>query len=60
MRTLSMSAEIAKEIMKIKFIEEIMSKMQPICKNEKDIKLIKNYLSHFTSFLAAYVSTEDG
>ena len=60
MRSLSMSSEIAKEIMKIKTIEDIMSKILPVCKNEKDIKLMRNYLSNFSGFIAGYSSTEDG
>lgn len=60
LRSLSMSAEMAKEIMKMKTIEDIMAKIQPLCKNEKDIKVMKNYLSSFTAFLSAYAYTEDG
>ena len=55
-----MSAEIAKELMKNKLLEEILGKLLPLCKNEKDIKLMKHYLSGFTGFLAAYASTEEG
>jgi hypothetical protein len=60
LRTLSMSSEIAKEIMKLKTIEDILEKMLPICKNEKDIKLMRNYLCNFTAFIAAYSTSEDG
>jgi hypothetical protein len=55
-----MSAEIAKELMKQRTLEEIQTKLQPLCKNEKDIKLFKNYLSCYSGFLAAYASTEEG
>jgi len=55
-----MSSEIAKEIMKLKTIEDILEKMLPICKNEKDIKLMRNYLCNFTAFIAAYSTSEDG
>ncbi|CDW71951.1 UNKNOWN [Stylonychia lemnae] len=57
---LNMSAEIAKEIMKIRMIEEILEMIQPQCKNEKEIKLMKNYLAQFSGFLAAYASTDEG
>lgn len=60
LRTLSLSPEIAKELMKQKLIEEILAKILPVCKNEKDIKLMRNYLLHFSGFLAGYSSTEDG
>ena len=55
-----MSNEVAKELMKMKTLEEILAQIQPICKNVKDIKLMKAYLSHFSSFLAGYASTDDG
>jgi len=55
-----MSAEVAKEIMKYRTIEEIHAKLGPICKNEKDIKLFKHYLASYSGFLAAYASTEEG
>ena len=60
LRTLSVSPEIVKELMKLKTIEDILEKMLPICKNEKDIKLMRNYLSHFSGFIAAYSTSEDG
>ena len=55
-----MSAEAAKEIMKQRTIEELHSKLAPVCKNEKDIKLFKNYLASYSGFLAAYASTDEG
>lgn len=60
LKTLATSSEIAKEIMKMKFIEDLMTKLQPMCKNEKDIKLMKFYLSKLTGFFAGYAYTEDG
>jgi hypothetical protein len=60
LRTLSVSPEIAKELMKLKTIEDILEKMLPVCKNEKDIKLMRNYLSNFSAFIAAYSTSEDG
>lgn len=60
LRTLSISPEIAKELMKLKTIEDILEKMLPVCKNEKDIKLMRNYLSNFSAFIAAYSTSEDG
>jgi hypothetical protein len=47
MRTLAMSCEIAKEVMKLKTIEDIVEQIMPVCKNEKDIKLMKMYLEEF-------------
>jgi hypothetical protein len=55
-----MSAEVAKEIMKIKAIDELQAQLQPICKNEKDIKFLKFYLTNYFGFLAAYSYTEEG
>jgi hypothetical protein len=60
LRTLSLSPEIAKELMKLRVIEDIMEKMLPICKNEKDIKMMRNYLTQFFGFIAAYSTSEDG
>ncbi len=60
LRTLSVSPEIAKELMKVKTIEDILEKMLPVCKNEKDIKLMRNYLNYFSAFIAAYSNSEDG
>jgi hypothetical protein len=59
-RSLSMYAEIAKEMMKLRIIEDLLEKILPICKNEKDIKLMKNYLSHFSSFIAGFSFSEEG
>ena len=36
-KTLGMSAEVAKEIMKYRTIEELHAKLALVCKNEKDI-----------------------
>jgi hypothetical protein len=44
MKSLSMSNEISKEMMKIKILEEVLNQIHPVCKNEKDIKLMKHYL----------------
>jgi hypothetical protein len=55
-----MSAEVTKELMKQRTIEELQGKLLPICKNEKDIKLLKFYLGNYTAFLAAFASTEEG
>lgn len=60
LRTLSMSGDIAKELMKLKTLEDILSKLLPVCKNEKDIKLMRHYLTHFSGFMAAFSSTEEG
>ena len=59
-KTLGMSAEVAKEIMKHRTIEELHAKLAVVCKNEKDIKLFKNYLDSYSGFLAAYASTDEG
>ena len=55
-----MSSEVAKEVMKQRTIEDILDKIHPLCKNEKDIKLMKNFLCYFFSFIAGFSSTEDG
>jgi len=39
MRSLSLSGDVAKETMKIRFIEEVTQKLSAGTKNEKDIKL---------------------
>jgi hypothetical protein len=59
-RSLSMSPEIAKEMMKLRTIEDLLDKILPVCKNEKDIKLMKNYLAYFSGFIAGFSSSEDG
>jgi hypothetical protein len=60
MRTLSLSAEVTKEIMKLKFIEDTTNQIMPQCKNDKDVKLCKYYLTHFTGFLSGFVMSEEG
>lgn len=59
-KSLAMSAEVTKELMKQRTIEDIHSKLQPVCKNEKDIKILKNYLLNYVGFLAAFASTDEG
>ena len=59
-KTLAMSAEVTKELMKQRTIEDLHAQLQPICKNEKDIKLLKNYLLNYVGFLAAFASTDEG
>ena len=59
-KTLAMSAEVTKELMKQRLIEDLQGLLQPICKNEKDIKLLKNYLLNYVGFLAAFASTDEG
>ena len=60
LRSLSLSPEVAKDLMKQKTIEEMLVKIQPVCKNEKDIKQMKSYLYRFSAFIAAYSQSEDG
>jgi hypothetical protein len=60
MRSLSMSSEIAKELMKLHTVEDLLAKILPVCKNEKDIRMMRNYLSYFSTFIAGYSSTEEG
>lgn len=60
LRTLSMSGEIAKELLKLKTLEDLLAKILPVCKNEKDVKLMRHYLSHLSGFLAAFSTTEEG
>ena len=60
MRSVVISPEMAKEVMKQKVIEEVMERVQPVCKNEKDIRLMKGYLQGFSGFLAAYSYTQEG
>ena len=60
LRSLSISPDVAKDIMKMKFIEEIIGKITPQVKNDKDIKLCKYYLGHFMAFMSAFTSTEEG
>lgn len=60
LRTLSISPEIVKEIMKMRTIEEIVGAIQPQCKNEKDLKLMKHYLLYYAQFLAGFAVSEEG
>ena len=60
LKSLALSAEVTKELVKQHTIDDIHGKLQPVCKNEKDIKLLKNYLVHYLGFLAGFASTEDG
>ena len=60
LRSLSLSGDVAKEIVKIRFIEDITGKITPQCKNDKDIKLQKFYLGNFMSFLSAFTQSEEG
>lgn len=61
LRSLSMSGEVAKDLMRLHFIEDtLQKKILPVCKNEKDIKLMRHFLANFSGFLAAYSTSEDG
>ena len=60
MKSLALSAEVTKELMKTHTIDDIHAKLAVVCKNEKDIKLLKHYLVNYTGFLAAFASTDDG
>ena len=60
LRSLSISPDVCKDIMKQRFIEEILAMIIPAVKNDKDIKLCKYYLGNFSAFLSAFTSTEEG
>lgn len=60
LRTLSISPDVVKEIMKNRFIEEIITKLIVQCKNSSDIKLFKIYICNFLEFLSGFTSTEEG
>ena len=60
LKSLALSAEVTKELMKSHAIDDLHGRLEPICKNEKDIKLLKHYLVHYSGFLAAFASTDDG
>lgn len=60
LKSTSLSAEVVREISKLRLIEEIQTTLEPVCKNEKDIKILKNYLVYYSGFLAAYAHSEDG
>lgn len=60
LRSVAMSPEVVKEISKMRMIEELQSLLEPACKNEKDIKLLKNWLMHYTGFLAGFAWSEEG
>ena len=46
-KSLAMSGEVAKEINRTRTIDELHTQLQIVCKNEKDIKLLKHYLVHY-------------
>jgi uncharacterized membrane protein len=60
LRSLSLCPEVIKEIMKLKFIEDVTSMISPLVKNDKDIKLYKAYLTHYMGFLAAFTYSDEG
>lgn len=60
MRSLTLSGDVAKDIMKIRFIEDVTAKITPMCKNDKDIKLQKFYLGNFMAFLSGFTQSEEG
>jgi hypothetical protein len=60
MRTVSMSPEVAKELIKYRTIEDLLQRILPVCKNEKDIKMMKHYLSMFASFVVGVSASEEG
>jgi hypothetical protein len=60
LRSASLSAEVVREISKLRLVEEIQASLEPVCKNEKDIKFLKNFLVHYGGFLASYAHTEEG
>lgn len=59
-RSLSLSPEVIKEVIKLKFIEDVTAIISPQCKNDKDIKLFKAYLTHYMGFLAAFTYSDEG
>jgi len=60
LRTLSLSPEVVREIMKHRFVEDTCSRILPACKNDKEIKLLKYYLCNFIGFLSAFTLSEEG
>ena len=46
-KSLAMSGEVAKEINRTRTIDELHTQLQIVCKNEKDIKLLKHYLVNY-------------
>lgn len=60
LRSLSISPDVCKDIMKQRFIEEVLAMIIPTVKNDKDIKLCKYYLGNFSAFLSAFTSTDEG
>lgn len=59
-KSVCLSPEVVKEIMKMRLIDELQAKLAPSCKNEKDIRLQKNWLVQYSGLLAAFASTADG
>ena len=61
LRTLSMSGDVAKDLMRLHLIEDVLEKkVLPVCKNEKDIKLMRHFLVNFFAFIAGFSNSEDG
>lgn len=60
LKSASLSPEVVREVSKLKLIEDIQAQLQLQCKNEKDIKLLKSYLVHYSGFLAGYSCSDEG
>lgn len=46
--------------MKLHFIEDTVDALLPVCKNDRDIKLMKHYLNYFMAFLTGFAASEEG
>ena len=59
-KSVCLSPEIVKQISQLKLIDELQAKLASACKNEKDIKLQKNWLMNYVAFLASFAHTDEG
>jgi ribosomal protein L10 len=60
LRSASLSPEVVKELSKLRLVEDIQAQLENVCKSEKDIKLLKSFLCHYSGFLAAYAFSDEG
>ena len=60
LRTLSVSGDVAKDLMKLKLLDEITARLTMQIKNEKDVKVSKFYLGYFYALVAAFSTSEEG
>jgi hypothetical protein len=60
LRSLSVSPDVAKDLTRLRFLDDWTARLTVQIKSEKDVKLNKFTLGYFFSMLAAFATSEEG